>query len=225
MTIFLAGDSTCAYNGEDTYPQTGWGQKLSSYLHDDTQVSNYGINGRSTKSFIEEGWLAEIGEKLREGDWLFVQFGHNDEKEAEELHTDPYTTFQENLRKFHETAAGKGARTLFLTPIYRRHFIGNLVEEHCHGAYPLAMITLAKELGDPLIDLNRITGQWLNRLGEIPSREFFMIFGGGIYDNYPDGSEDNTHLRMAGADKIASFVAMELVRVPEIYEHVRKSKG
>ena len=120
--ILYAGDSTVAFNKINTYPQTGMSQALPLYLKDDIQVLSFAKNGRSTKSFIAEGRLAAIERELKEGDYLFVQFGHNDAKPDEARHTDPATDFKENLLTFAKAAQDHGAKAVFITPIARRLF-------------------------------------------------------------------------------------------------------
>ena len=112
--ILYAGDSTVAFNKINTYPQTGMSQALPLYLKDDIQVLSFAKNGRSTKSFIAEGRLAAIERELKEGDYLFVQFGHNDAKPDEARHTDPATDFKENLLTFAKAAQDHGEKAVVL---------------------------------------------------------------------------------------------------------------
>lgn len=143
--ILYAGDSTVAFNKINTYPQTGMSQALPLYLKDNIQVISFAKNGRSTRSFIAEGRLAAIEKELKKGDYLFVQFGHNDSKADEARHTDPDTDFKENLRMFAETAKACGAKAVFITPIARRLFDENgTFKPGSHGAYPRAMKEAAK---------------------------------------------------------------------------------
>ena len=102
--IVYAGDSTVAFNKIYTYPQTGMSQGLLLYLKDEVGMKSFAVNGRSTKSFIDQGRLEKIDKVLEKGDFLLIQFGHNDEKDDPLRHTDPFTTYQENLMKFIETA-------------------------------------------------------------------------------------------------------------------------
>ena len=150
--ILYAGDSTVAFNKINTYPQTGMSQALPLYLKDNIQVISFAKNGRSTRSFIAEGRLAAIEKELKKGDYLFVQFGHNDSKADEARHTDPDTDFKENLRMFAETAKACGAKAVFITPIARRLFDENgTFKPGSHGAYPRAMKEAAKEAGVPVV--------------------------------------------------------------------------
>ena len=154
-TIFWAGDSTVQFNGILTFPQTGIGQVLSMYLKPEIRVENHAKNGRSTKSFIDQSRLAPIYDRIGEGDFLFIQFGHNDEKEADaERYTDPDTEYRTNLGKFINVARNKKAYPVLITPLERRMFDedGHLMQSG-HLPYVQAMKKTAKELSVPLIDL------------------------------------------------------------------------
>ena len=204
--ILYAGDSTVAFNKINTYPQTGMSQALPLYLKDNIQVISFAKNGRSTRSFIAEGRLAAIEKELKKGDYLFVQFGHNDSKADEARHTDPDTDFKENLRMFAETAKACGAKAVFITPIARRLFDENgTFKPGSHGAYPRAMKEAAKEAGVPVVDLTPVTEQYLAQVGELWSRPLFV---------WP---KDNTHLKYEGAVMMAGFLAEGLRALGEPY--------
>lgn len=204
--IFYAGDSTVAFNKIDTYPQTGMSQALPLYLKDDIQVISFAKNGASTKSFIEEGRLAAIEGQIKKGDYLFVQFGHNDSKEDPERHTDPVGDFQKNLLIFARTAVSRGAYPVFITPIARRMFdeAGNF-KPGSHGAYPKAMKEVAAKAKLPVIDLTAVTEAYLSATGDLWSRPLFV---------WPT---DNTHLRYEGAVLMAGFLARGLKALGEPY--------
>ena len=195
-TVHYIGDSTVARNNIHSYPQTGMSQGLRLYLKEAVTLRSYAKNGRSTKSFLDEGRFGPVEAAMQPGDFLFIQFGHNDEKDDPARHTDPETTFQDNLRLFIQTARRKGAKPVLLTPIARRLFDeqGNF-RPGSHGAYPDAMRALAKAENVPLIDLTAMTENFLPRLGDEPSKPLFM---------WP---KDNTHLKPEGAVKMAGFVA------------------
>ena len=144
--IYLLGDSTCQTNGEDTYPQTGWGQILQDYVTNEYKVINLAKNGRSTKSFIDEGLFDPCKKKLKKGDIVIIQFGHNDEKEDVERHTDPFTSYQDNLNYFIDVALKKGATPILISSIYRRQFIKeHKLVKNTHGLYPKAMKQVAQK--------------------------------------------------------------------------------
>ena len=120
--IYLIGDSTCQTNTKETYPQTGWGQVFCDYINNGYEVINLAKNGRSSKSFYDEGLFKEVEENIKPGNLLFIQFGHNDEKEDEVRHTDPFTTYQEQLKYYIDVARRIDAIPILLSSIYRRHF-------------------------------------------------------------------------------------------------------
>lgn len=221
--IFLAADSTVAYNDISTYPQTGWGQVIHLYLQDNIEIHNHAMNGRSSMSFINEGRLKAIEEQIGEGDFLFIQFGHNDQKEDPERGTSPYTTYQEYLTQYIEVARAHGAIPVFITSLYRRHFDeeGKL-KENVHGEYPAAMKQLGERLGVPVIDLCSKSEVMLRELGDEASKALFMNLAPHISKKYPEGTIDNTHLQYAGAVSMAGLVAEGLKELGECYAELVK---
>lgn len=218
--IFLAGDSTMKHNRINTYPQTGWGQVFNLYLSPDVEIYNHAENGRSSKSFFNEQRLMQIDQQLQEGDFFLIQFGHNDQKsEDPERYTEAYTTYKEHLTKYIEVAKAHKAHPVLLTSIYRRHFDENgVLKENVHGDYPAAMIELAKELDVPVIDICGKSKALLSGIGEEDTLPLFMNFKEGLYANYPNGLEDNTHLRYEGAVQMAALVAEGFRELGGIYE-------
>lgn len=217
--IFYAADSTVAQNNIFSYPQTGIGQALPLFLKREYIVHNHAINGRSTKSFIDEKRLASISEEIREGDFLFIQFGHNDEKKEDpSRYTEPFGSFQDNLKKFIDVAREHNAYPLLITPLYRRKFDENgLLIESSHGDYPEAMKQFGKKHAVPVIDLCELSQKLLMKTGDENSKQWFMNFPSGQYPNYPEGKEDNTHLRYEGAICFAGIIAEELKKLGGIY--------
>ncbi len=217
--IYWAADSTVQTNDITTYPQTGMGQVLSLYLKDDVEVKNHAKNGRSTKSFIDEGRLQVIDGQIGEGDFLFIQFGHNDEKDQDPTrYTEPYSTYMENLGIYIEVARKHGAYPVLITPLERRCFMENgHLGMGAHSDYVAGMKQTAANLNVPLIDLYSMSRVELKRAGEEESRNWYMNFDAGIYSNYMEGKEDNTHLRYAGAVLYAGLVAKGLKELGGIY--------
>jgi lysophospholipase L1-like esterase len=218
-TIFWAGDSTVQTNYYMTYPQTGIGQAFLLYIKDNYRVENHAKNGRSTKSFIDEGRLDNIEARIKEGDFLFIQFGHNDEKINDpSRYTHPFTTFKDNLGKFIDTARSHGAYPVLITPLERRCFDENgVLGLGQHGDYVKGMKQAAAEYNVPLIDLYEKSRESLKDAGEKMSRRWYMYFEDGLYENYPDGSKDNTHQRYDGAVHWAGIIAEELKKLGGIY--------
>ncbi len=198
-TVFYIGDSTVARNTIHTYPQTGMSQGLQLYLREDVRLAAHGKNGRSTKSFLEEGRFAPVEQAMGPGDVLLIQFGHNDEKPDPARHTDPETTFVENLRIFISGARSRGALPVLITPIARRLFDeSGSFRPGSHGAYPDAIRRLGAREGVPVIDLTAVTEEYLAGLGDEPSKPLFMF------------PKDNTHLKPEGAVVMAGFLAQGL---------------
>ncbi|MDQ0228003.1 rhamnogalacturonan acetylesterase [Metabacillus niabensis] len=203
ISIYLAGDSTVANCPEHEAPMAGWGQVFQSFFNDHVVVHNEAMGGRSSNSFIEEGRLKSILERIQEGDYLFIQFGHNDQKS---YGTEPFTTYQISLQKYINGAREKNAIPILLTSVHRRKFneLGEI--ENTLGEYPNAMIDLAKKLDVPLIDLWKKTKLLYETLGVEKSKELFTIFPPNVEPNYPEGIEDNTHFSINGATKVAQLV-------------------
>lgn len=215
--IFWVGDSTVAYNNILTFPQTGIGQVFHLYCKKEYRVSNYGKNGASSKSFYDSGLFGPIMESIKEGDYLFVQFGHNDEKPKPDRYTEPFTSYKEYLMKYVKYAREKKAYPMLITPLSRRLFKEDGTIEESHTDYPKAMIELAKEENIPYIDLCQSSKIVLEKAGDLSSREWFMYFPKGTYDNYKKDMTDNTHLHYKGAVVMAGLVAAEMRQLEEIY--------
>ena len=222
-TIYLIGDSTCHKNSKKTYPQLGWGQVFSMYVNNNYKVVNLAENGRSSKSFLEEGLFTKCEENIKEGDFLFIQFGHNDEKEDVLRHTDPFTTYQKYLSYYIKVAKKNNAIPVLLSSIYRRRFDekGNIVD-NCHLDYPEAMKQLAHKENVIYIDMCELTKQMLIDLGDEASKELFMNFKPNKYKNYPEGKCDNTHLRIKGAKKISEILVNQIKQNPTLNSILKK---
>ena len=189
VKVFWAGDSTVKQNYFMSFPQTGIGQAYGLYLKRTVKIENFAENGRSTKSFIEEGRLEYIDREISKGDFLYIQFGHNDEKPDVERHTDSFGSYQDNLRKFVEVARKHEAYPLFITPLYRRQFEEDrkTLKEAVHLDYPDAMIALAKELDVPVVDLCALSKAKIEEAGYEASKKWFVHVPAGVYPNFPEG--------------------------------------
>jgi lysophospholipase L1-like esterase len=208
--VYLAGDSTMATKPLDL-PERGWGMALPGFMKDPAMIQNHAVNGRSTKSFINEGRWQRIVAALQPGDFVLIQFGHNDEKvENPNVGTDAATVFRDNLRRFIREARAKQATPILATPVARRKFdaAGKLVPTH--GAYPDAIRAVAAEEKVALLDLERATEKWLQEAGDEPSKKFFMWIAPGTHPRIPQGREDNTHFVEAGAVAVAGLAAAQI---------------
>ena len=207
-TIFWAGDSTVKQNSILTYPQTGIGQVFDRYTkRTEVQIENHAENGRSTKQFLDEGRLVPIYDRMQPGDFLFIQFGHNDAKiEDPARYTDPDGEYAENLERFVNAARNKGATPVLITPLARRLFR----EPHMsHAPYANSMKRVAEKLGVALIDLNAMSEALVDELGE-QAKDYYMNLPAGAYPHYPDGLVDNTHLKPDGAMAFGALIAKGL---------------
>ncbi len=211
--LLLAGDSTMATFENVRYPQMGWGQTLSDFFTNEIQVKNHAASGRSTKSFISEGLWAKLEEEGQKGDYVLIQFGHNDQKLDQARSTQPFTSYQDNLRFFVNCARNAGMVPILLTSISRRHFdhLGNLLDTH--GDYPRAVRELAEEENVVCIDMLARTREVLQQIGVDQSKQWFMILGPGEHTAYLGGLEDNTHLSEEGAHQHCRIFVRELLRV------------
>lgn len=211
-TIYMIGDSIMQTNKYATYPQTGWGQVLNLFVRDDVNVINLAKNGTSSKSFLSLKLFDPVIKNIKEGDLLIVGFGHNDEKSYDlERFTEPFTSFKNNLRYFYDIANEKKAKVIFTTPVIRRQYKDGLLVD-THGDYVQAIKEVAVELHIPYIDLNSLTTDFYNKIGEEKSRAYFMNFDRNIYENFPNGSSDNSHQRYKGAVQIAKLFVEEVFR-------------
>ena len=169
-------------------PERGWGMALEAFFQDGVTVHNHAMNGRSTKSFIDEDRWAKLLADLRAGDFVVIQFAHNDEKKEDpKRYADPANAFRANLRRFIAETRAKGATPLLATPVCRRKFdaSGRLVDTH--GEYPAAVRAVAQEEKIALLDLERATAAWLQAAGAEPSKKFFMWIEPGTHPKIPDG--------------------------------------
>lgn len=221
-TIFLVGDSTCANKKLDKEnPERGWGQLFPALVDETLKIENHAVNGRSTKSFRDEGRWQTVMDRLSEGDYVFIEFGHNDQKINDPNRYSSPEQYGENLRNFVREVRQKGGRPVLLTPIVRRHWEeGRLVDSH--GDYPAVVRRIAHEEGVPWIDMEAITREWVCLLGDEASKSYFMWVAPGACPLYPDGRQDDTHLNVRGAHEVARMVAREVqTLLPELGPHIQ----
>lgn len=224
VTIFMIGDSTMA-NKDLTggNPERGWGMVLPRYFTGEVRIDNHAMNGRSSKSFIDEGRWDKVIRRVKPGDYVFIQFGHNDEKPKPDRHTEPGSTFDDNLRRFVNETRAKGGIPVLFNSIVRRNFdaSGTLVDTH--GAYRESPRNVARELAVPFVDMNRITHELVQGLGPEESKKLFMWVESNTVPAMPKGKEDNTHLNPYGAKVIAGLAVDALAEaVPALAGYVRR---
>jgi lysophospholipase L1-like esterase len=207
ITIYIAGDSTAAIKLPEKRPETGWGEAFQAYFKENVKIENRAINGRSTKSFIKEGHLAAIEKTIQPGDYLVIQFGHNDQKiEDPERGTHPYGDYQDNLGKFIQVAHQKNAYPLLLTSVTRRKFEDEKIDSMSVGDYPQAMIQFAEKYQVPVLDIHKITTEFMAKAGDEESKKYYLHLPPGQSENYPEGITDNTHFNEEGAKKVAQII-------------------
>jgi lysophospholipase L1-like esterase len=206
-SVFIAGDSTASFYEPSRFPRTGWGQVLQSFFSDAVIVKNEASSGRSTKSYIDEGRLDKILGQIQAGDYLFIQFGHNDEKMGDiARYTDPKTTFKSYLTQYIKGARAKGAYPVLLTPINRYKFGNDGKLVLTHGDYPQAMLELGAALQVPVIDITQKSRLLFEKLGPEKTFKLFLNLQPGESPNYPKGVKDDTHFTIAGATEIARLI-------------------
>ena len=213
-TIHLMGDSTMAEKDlSDGKLERGWGMMFPNFVDDTFRVVNYAQNGRSTKSFIDKGLWDIVEYALQPGDYVFIQFGHNDSKADDpERYAPAFGAYQENLRTFIRGAREKGATPILLPPVARRWFKSGKLDRNCHTDYPAAMKQVAEEMGVTLLDITTPTLDWIESIGDEASKAYFMI---------STGKDDNTHTVACGARKVTEIVCDALKKqVPAIGEHL-----
>lgn len=243
VKIFMIGDSTMANKDVSGGKlERGWGMMLPNFFTDDVVIDNHALNGRSSKSFIDQGHWQNVVSQIKPGDYVFIQFGHNDEKADTARHTDPGTTFDANLRKFVTETRLRGGIPVLFNSVVRRTFTNsktavedddkrdntsrNLVEGDTlvdtHGAYLLSPRNVAKELGVAFIDANKITHDLEQQLGPEGSKKLHMWYKPGEESSLPEGRQDNTHYNVYGAYVVAGLLAKAVAEtVPELRDYVR----
>jgi lysophospholipase L1-like esterase len=212
-TIWIIGDSTASIYAADAYPRTGWAQPLQDYFAPAcVTTQDRAISGRSSKSFFDEGAWTPVANALRPGDYVLIQFAHNDEKSDDPVRfTEPFTTFESYLSTYIDETLAHGATPVLLTPINRNNWRGTALND-THGDYPVAMRQLAAERQVSLIDATALTKAYFEGLGQAATTSLFMNLAVGQFPNYPDGNSDNTHLREEGARAIAELILADFVR-------------
>jgi len=198
VNVHVAGDSTAAmFPPTDATLRVGWAAALQPLFQSSVRIDDAALSGRSSKSFIDEGAWAALVSRIVPGDYVFVQFAHNDEKIEDPLrYTDPATTYRDNLRKFVSETRARGGFIVLMTSICRREFSGNVVTAS-HGAYTTALLAVAQEVNAPVVDMEARTRVWLTALGPVNSVAMFAV-------------GDNTHLIAVGATEVAKLAVAGL---------------
>jgi lysophospholipase L1-like esterase len=224
--IFIAGDSTAqSYNEKRDGLIKGWGQMLALFFNEDVEVINYAIGGRSTNSYIREGRWDRLISEVKAGDYVLIQFGHNDASTRPERHTS-YEEYERNLVRMIGEVREKQATPVLLTSVVMRTFVnGHLTDDRLKG-YPVITRRVAKEQDAPMIDINLRTKDFVTMLGDEDSKPYYRWVEPGEDPTKPEGLKDDTHMMEKGASQVARFVAegiMEL-NLPGLGEKVKREE-
>jgi lysophospholipase L1-like esterase len=225
ITIYMIGDSTMANKkNPKENPEFGWGQVLPNYFNNQVLIKNKAVNGRSTRSFILENRWDSIYNQLDKGDYVFIQFGHNDAKETDPLrYTNPQTSYRYNLIKFIKETRTKGAKPILFTPIARRKFNEEGVLLDSHGNYSLTVRLISQEFNVPLIDMQYLTELLEERYGKEGSKKLHLHFEKNENTFFPEGKKDDTHLSVLGANEVAKLAIEELkLNVKSLKKYISK---
>ncbi len=208
--IWLIGDSTVASYPKTSEPLTGWGQVLNQYCKPGVKVFNHAISGRSTKSFIAEKRWDKVIAGVKKGDFLLIQFGHNDQKKDPARHAPANGLYKELLKKFIAEAKAKGVNTVLVTPVMRRSYDKKTGElRNSLGGYPNAMQEVAKETGTPLINLNQIMFDKMKPMTKEETKKLYNHCPPGKYKKWIKGREDNSHFNTYGAKTVSGWLVAD----------------
>jgi pectinesterase len=245
-TIFIIGDSTAANKDISKGKlERGWGMVLQSYFDDNIRVDNRALNGRSSLSFINEGRWDAVLKSMKPGDYVIIQFGHNDEKPKADRHTDPGSTFDYNLAKFVRETREHGGIPVLMNCVVRRNFFVKAPEIDddeklrtqtfkdgvkmvegdtlidTHGLYRVAPRDVAQRMNVHFVDANRITHDLEQGLGTEASKKLHMWFLPGTEPREPKGKQDNTHYSVYGAHVVARLLADALCQEVPVLKKYR----
>jgi lysophospholipase L1-like esterase len=211
-TIYGIGDSTMANKPlANENPERGWGQMFPQFLNDNITFDNRAVNGRSTKSFIDLKLWDAVYNSLKKGDYVFIQFGHNDGKVTDSTrYTNPHTVYRHNLIRYVTETREKGAIPILFSSITRRNFNEQGVLISTHTDYTLEARLVAQEFKVPFIDMEYFTELLEMKYGPEKSKQLHLHYKAGENPFYPEGKEDNTHLNVEGANEIAKIAVSEL---------------
>ncbi len=233
-TVYIIGDSTAAKKDlSKGSPERGWGMALQCFFDEAfIRVDNHAVNGRSSKSFLDEGRWQKVLDRIQPGDYVIIQFGHNDAKKNDaKRHTDPGSTFDANLARYVQETRQKGGIPVLMNPVVRRNFTKNAkrvdddeslrnttfkdgaktvegdVLKDTHGLYAVAPRNVADSLHVLFVDATRITHDLEQGLGVEGSKKLHMWYQPGEHPALPDGRQDNTHYNIYGAHQVARLLA------------------
>lgn len=233
-TVFIIGDSTAANKGgiAEGKQERGWGMALQCYFDPDyVHVDNHAVNGRSSLSFFNEGRWQKVLDRMKPGDYVIIQFGHNDEKPRADRHTDPGSTFDYMLARYVRETREHGGIPVLMNCVVRRNFFVNAPENDddeklrtqtfkdgvkmvegdtlidTHGLYRVAPRDVAQRMNCLFVDANQLTHDLEQGLGTEASKKLHMWYKPGEEPSEPKGKQDNTHYNVYGAHVVARLLA------------------
>lgn len=206
VTLFLCGDSTMV-DGESE-PWSSWGQMFPTWFDDKVCVANYAESGETSTSFQNEKRWDKVLAMLKDGDYIFVEFGHNDEKDNFEG-AGAFGNYSDNLRLFVNVARERNANIILLTPTERRFFAGPKARGS-HGFYPVAVKKVGEELDVPVIDITQMTSDMIEKYGPVESTHFYVHYAPDTFPGQTSALKDETHFNPFGAWEISKCVVMGL---------------
>lgn len=212
FTIFLVGNSTMADKPLiPANPERGWGQMLPMYFKDGVRIENHAVNGRSSKSFLDEGRWEPVLNQLKPGDYVIIEFGHNDEKKKDpKRYTEPFGGFKQNLELFIRESREHKATHVLATPVARRKFDDNGGLVDTHGDYVKAVREVAQEQRALLLEMNTRSAELLAGMGPELSKKLFDWIGPGEFERYPKGLSDDKHFNAYGASRMCDLAVGEI---------------
>lgn len=218
--LYGIGDSTMAEydvgvlsekQGGENYPLRGWGMYFGDHFKKTLVFENKAVSGRSSKSFRGEGYWDAIFSQLKKGDFVLIQFGHNDQKKDDSLrYTDPRHEFGNSLRQYIQEIRSRGAHPFLATSIARRHFDESGVLIDTHTDYTLTVYRIAHSEKVPLLDLNLGTMALIEQSGMEASKNYYLHIPPGKFQKLPNGLQDNTHLNELGGRTVAEMAVEEI---------------
>jgi len=220
----MIGNSTMADKPfNDGNPEKGWGQIIPLYFKEGIKIENHAVNGRSTKSFIDEGRWDSVVSKIKVGDYVIMEFGHNDAKKDDpKRFADANTDYKWNLEKFINDTREKGGIPILTTPIVRRRFDEQGKFYDVHGDYPKVVRQLSAEMEVMLLDLHKKSEEYIIKLGVERSKKFYLHIDADEYSSLPEGKTDDTHLSPTGAFRICDFAADEIkLKIPQLAKYLK----
>ena len=209
VNIWMIGDSTMAQKKPERAPESGWGEAMKQLVTDKALVHNHAASGRSSRSFIAQKRWENVLDSVQKGDYVIIQFGHNDEKSDTLLYTEPSTTYKEFLKKIIDDSRAKGANPVICSSIVRRHFDGNGNLKDTHGNYIRAAREIADETQTPYVDMEALTRKLVTELGPEKSKSLFVFCNPGECPHRKSGVQDSTHLNFYGSHEVARLFVKE----------------